>query len=185
VVRLEYRPPNIEGRGEVTIRDLVKNALRMRPDRIVVGEVRGGEALDMMQAMNTGHDGSISTVHSNSPRDALSRIETMMLMAGVDLGIRAIREQVASAMNLIVHQTRMKDGVRRITHITEVVGMEGDIITLQDLFLFDYSAGIDDEGKFRGQLRPTGLRPQFVEHLADHGVQVPIEVFAPDGGRRK
>ena len=185
VVRLEYRPPNIEGRGEVTIRDLVKNALRMRPDRIVVGEVRGGEALDMMQAMNTGHDGSISTVHANSPRDALSRIETMMLMAGVDLGIRAIREQVASAMNLIVHQTRMKDGVRRITHITEVVGMEGDIITLQDLFLFDYSAGIDDEGKFRGQLRATGLRPQFVEHLADHGVQVPMEVFAPDGGRRK
>jgi pilus assembly protein CpaF len=185
VVRLEYRPPNIEGRGEVTIRDLVKNALRMRPDRIVVGEVRGGEALDMMQAMNTGHDGSISTVHSNSPRDALARIETMMLMAGVDLGIRAIREQVASALNLIVHQARMKDGVRRITHITEVVGMEGDIITLQDLFLFDYSAGIDDEGKFRGGLRPTGLRPQFVEHLADHGVQVPMDVFAPDGGRRK
>jgi pilus assembly protein CpaF len=185
VVRLEYRPPNIEGRGEVTIRDLVKNALRMRPDRIVVGEVRGGEALDMMQAMNTGHDGSISTVHANSPRDGLARIETMMLMAGVDLGIRAIREQVASALNLIVHQARMKDGVRRITHITEVVGMEGDIITLQDLFVFDYSAGIDDEGKFRGQLRPTGLRPQFVEHLADHGVQVPVEVFAPDGGRRK
>jgi pilus assembly protein CpaF len=185
VVRLEYRPPNIEGRGEVTIRDLVKNALRMRPDRIVVGEVRGGEALDMMQAMNTGHDGSISTVHANTPRDALSRIETMMLMAGMDLGIRAIREQVASALNLIVHQTRMKDGIRRITHITEVVGMEGDIITLQDLFLFDYSAGIDDEGKFRGQLRATGLRPQFVEHLADHGVQVPMEVFAPDGGRRK
>src|SRR6266508_4628490 len=185
VVRLEYRPPNIEGRGEITIRDLVKNALRMRPDRIVVGEVRGGEALDMMQAMNTGHDGSISTVHSNSPRDALSRVETMMLMAGVDLGVRAIREQLASALNLIVHQARMKDGVRRITHITEVVGMEGDIITLQDLFLFDYSAGIDAEGKFRGGLRATGLRPQFVEHLADHGVQVPIEVFTPDGGRRK
>jgi pilus assembly protein CpaF len=185
VVRLEYRPPNIEGRGEVTIRDLVKNALRMRPDRIVVGEVRGGEALDMMQAMNTGHDGSISTIHSNSPRDALSRVETMMLMAGMDLGIRAIREQVASALNLIVHQARMKDGVRRITHITEVVGMEGDIITLQDLFTFDYSAGIDDEGKFRGQLRATGLRPQFVEHLAEQGVPIPVEVFAPDGGRRK
>jgi len=184
VVRLEYRPPNIEGRGEVTIRDLVRNALRMRPDRIVVGEVRGGEALDMMQAMNTGHDGSISTVHSNSPRDALARIETMMLMAGMDLGIRAIREQVASALNLIVHQARMKDGVRRITHVTEVVGMEGDIISLQDLFLFDYSAGIDDEGRFRGQLRPTGIRPKFVEHLAERGVNIPVEVFAPDGGRR-
>src|SRR6266498_723390 len=185
IVSLEYRPPNIEQRGEVTIRDLVRNALRMRPDRIVVGEVRGGETLDMLQAMNTGHDGSISTIHSNSPRDALSRAETMMLMAGMDLGIRAIREQVASALNLIVHQARMKDGVRRITHITEIVGMEGDIISLQDLFLFDYSAGIDEEGKFRGQLRATGLRPQFVERLADQGVQVPIEVFAPDGGRRK
>jgi pilus assembly protein CpaF len=184
VVRLEYRPPNIEGRGEVTIRDLVRNALRMRPDRIVVGEVRGGEALDMMQAMNTGHDGSISTVHSNSPRDALARIETMMLMAGMDLGIRAIREQVASALNLIVHQARMKDGVRRITHVTEVVGMEGDIISLQDLFLFDYSAGIDDEGRFRGGLKPTGIRPKFVEHLAERGVNIPVEVFAPDGGRR-
>jgi len=184
VVRLEYRPPNIEGRGEVSIRDLVRNALRMRPDRIVVGEVRGGEALDMMQAMNTGHDGSISTVHSNSPRDALARIETMMLMAGMDLGIRAIREQVASALNLIVHQARMKDGVRRITHVTEVVGMEGEIISLQDLFLFDYSAGIDDEGRFRGGLKPTGIRPKFVEHLAERGVNIPVEVFAPDGGRR-
>jgi pilus assembly protein CpaF len=184
VVRLEYRPPNIEGKGEVSIRDLVRNALRMRPDRIVVGEVRGGEALDMMQAMNTGHDGSISTVHSNSPRDALARIETMMLMAGMDLGIRAIREQVASALNLIVHQARMKDGVRRITHVTEVVGMEGDIISLQDLFLFDYSAGIDDEGRFRGGLKPTGIRPKFVEHLAERGVNIPVEVFAPDGGRR-
>ena len=184
VVRLEYRPPNIEGRGEVTIRDLVRNALRMRPDRIVVGEVRGGEALDMMQAMNTGHDGSITTVHSNSPRDALSRLETMMLMAGMDLGIRAIREQVASALNLIVHQTRMKDGVRRITHVTEIVGMEGDIISLQDLFLFDYSAGLDENGKFRGGLRATGLRPRFVERLAELGISVPAEVFATDGGRR-
>jgi pilus assembly protein CpaF len=184
VVRLEYRPPNIEGRGEVTIRDLVRNSLRMRPDRIVVGEVRGAEALDMMQAMNTGHDGSISTVHSNSPRDALSRAETMMLMAGMDLGVRAIREQIASALHLIVHQARMKDGVRRITHVTEVVGMEGDIITLQDLFLFDYSAGIDDEGKFRGQLQATGIRPRFVEHLADQGVRVPAEVFAPRGGHK-
>jgi pilus assembly protein CpaF len=183
VVRLESRPPNIEGRGEVTIRDLVRNSLRMRPDRIVVGEVRGGEALDMMQAMNTGHDGSISTVHSNSPRDALSRVETMMLMAGMDIGIQAIREQVSSALNLIVHQTRMKDGVRRITHVTEVAGMEGDIITLQDLFLFDYSAGIDDEGRFRGKLQATGIRPRFVERLADLGVPVPADVFTPGGGR--
>ncbi len=183
VVRLEYRPPNIEGRGEVTIRDLVRNSLRMRPDRIVVGEVRGAEALDMMQAMNTGHDGSISTVHSNSPRDALSRVETMMLMAGMDLGIRAIREQVASALHLIVHQARMKDGVRRITHVSEVAGMEGDIITLQDLFLFDYSAGIDEEGKFRGDLKATGIRPRFVERLADQGVPLAADVFAPGGGR--
>jgi pilus assembly protein CpaF len=185
VVRLESRPPNIEGRGEVSIRDLVRNALRMRPDRIVVGEVRGGEALDMMQAMNTGHDGSISTVHSNSPRDALARIETMMLMAGMDLGIRAIREQVSSALHLIVHQARMKDGVRRITHITEMSGMEGDVIALQDLFKFDYTAGMDEEGKFRGQLQATGLRPKFTEHLADRGITIPAEVFAPDGGRRR
>jgi pilus assembly protein CpaF len=183
IVRLESRPSNIEGRGEVTIRDLVRNALRMRPDRIVVGEVRGAEALDMMQAMNTGHDGSISTVHSNAPRDALSRVETMMLMAGMDLGIRAIREQISSALNLIVHQARMKDGVRRITHVTEVVGMEGDIITLQDLFLFDYNAGIDDEGKFRGELKATGIRPRFVDRLAERGVRIPAEVFAP-GGRQ-
>jgi pilus assembly protein CpaF len=181
IVRLESRPSNIEGRGEVTIRDLVRNALRMRPDRIVVGEVRGAEALDMMQAMNTGHDGSISTVHSNAPRDALSRVETMMLMAGMDLGIRAIREQISSALNLIVHQARMKDGVRRITHVTEVVGMEGDIITLQDLFLFDYNAGIDDEGKFRGELKATGIRPRFVDRLAERGVRIPVEVFAPRG----
>ena len=183
IVRLESRPSNIEGRGEVTIRDLVRNALRMRPDRIVVGEVRGAEALDMMQAMNTGHDGSISTVHSNAPRDALSRVETMMLMAGMDLGIRAIREQISSALNLIVHQARMKDGVRRITHVTEVVGMEGEIITLQDLFLFDYNAGIDDEGKFRGELKATGIRPRFVDRLAERGVRIPAEVFAP-GGRQ-
>jgi pilus assembly protein CpaF len=183
IVRLESRPSNIEGRGEVTIRDLVRNALRMRPDRIVVGEVRGAEALDMMQAMNTGHDGSISTVHSNAPRDALSRVETMMLMAGMDLGIRAIREQISSALNLIVHQARMKDGVRRITHVTEVVGMEGDIITLQDLFLFDYNAGIDDEGKFRGELKATGIRPRFVDRLAERGVRIPAEVFSP-GGRQ-
>ena len=183
IVRLESRPSNIEGRGEVNIRDLVRNSLRMRPDRIVVGEVRGAEAMDMMQAMNTGHDGSISTVHSNSPRDALSRVETMMMMSGMELGIRAIREQISSALNLIVHQARMKDGVRRITHVTEVVGMEGDIITLQDLFLFDYNAGIDDEGKFRGELKATGIRPRFVDRLAERGVRIPAEVFAP-GGRQ-
>ena len=183
IVRLESRPSNIEGRGEVNIRDLVRNSLRMRPDRIVVGEVRGAEAMDMMQAMNTGHDGSISTVHSNSPRDALSRVETMMMMSGMELGIRAIREQISSALNLIVHQARMKDGVRRITHVTEVVGMEGDIITLQDLFLFDYNAGIDDEGKFRGELKATGIRPRFMDRLAERGVRIPAEVFAP-GGRQ-
>src|SRR5215217_676406 len=182
VVRLESRPPNIEGSGEVSIRDLVRNSLRMRPDRIVVGEVRGGEALDMMQAMNTGHDGSISTVHSNSPRDALARVETMMLMAGMDLGMRAIREQISSALQMIVHQARMKDGVRRITHVTEVVGMEGDVIALQDLFKFDYGAGMDEEGKFRGQLQATGLRPKFTEYLADRGIALPAAVFAPDGG---
>ncbi len=184
VVRLEYRPPNIEGRGEVTIRDLVRNALRMRPDRIVVGEVRGGEALDMMQAMNTGHDGSISTIHSNSPRDALARLETMAMMAGMDIGIRAIREQIASAVDLMVHQTRMKDGTRRITHVTEIVGMEGDIITLQDLFLFDYSAGIDPDGKFLGNLKSTGLRPRFLDKIQERGVTLPPEVFAPVPGGR-
>jgi pilus assembly protein CpaF len=184
IVRLEYRPPNIEGKGEVTIRDLVRNALRMRPDRIVVGEVRGGEALDMMQAMNTGHDGSITTIHCNSPRDALARLETMILMSGMDLGVRAIREQISSALNVIVHQARMKDGSRRITHITEIVGMEGDVITLQDLFLFDYAAGIDDNGKFLGTLKSTGLRPRFMDRLQEHGVTVPPEVFAPIPGGR-
>jgi len=184
VVRLEARPPNIEGRGEVAIRDLVRNALRMRPDRIVVGEVRGGEALDMMQAMNTGHDGSISTIHCNSPRDALARLETMAMMAGMDLGIRAIREQISSALDVIVHQTRMKDGTRRITHVTEIAGMEGDIIQLQDIFLFDYSAGLDEEGRFLGNLRATGLRPRFIERLQDRGVTVPAEVFAPIPGGR-
>src|SRR5688500_16200573 len=184
IVRLEYRPPNIEGKGEVTIRDLVRNALRMRPDRIVVGEVRGGEALDMMQAMNTGHDGSITTIHCNSPRDALARLETMILMSGMELGVRAIREQISSALNVIVHQARMKDGSRRITHITEIVGMEGDVITLQDLFLFDYAAGIDDNGKFLGGLKSTGLRPRFMDRLQEHGVPVPPEVFAPTPGGR-
>jgi pilus assembly protein CpaF len=179
VVRLEYRPPNIEGRGEVTIRDLVRNSLRMRPDRIVVGEVRGGEALDMLQAMNTGHDGSITTVHANSPRDALARVETMVLMAGVDLPMRAIREQLASAIQLIVHQARLRDGSRRITHISEVVGMEGDIITLQDVYAFDYEAGMDADGRFRGVVIPTGIRPNIARRLQEQSFELPASLFDP------
>jgi pilus assembly protein CpaF len=178
VVRLESRPPNIEGKGQVAIRDLVRNALRMRPDRIVVGEVRGAEALDMLQAMNTGHDGSISTIHCNSPRDALSRLETITMMAGMELSARSIREQISSAIQLIVYQQRLKDGTRRFTHVTEVAGMEGEVITLQDIFLFDFSAGIDEEGKFRGRLKSTGLRPKFLDKLAERGVYVDPELFA-------
>jgi pilus assembly protein CpaF len=178
VLRMESRPPNLENRGQVAIRDLVRNALRMRPDRIIVGEVRDGASLDMLQAMNTGHDGSITTVHSNSPRDSLARLETMVLMADVELPQRAIREQMASALQLIIHQARMKDGTRRITHITEVEGMEGDIITLQDLFLFDFHAGIDEAGRYRGVLRSTGLRPRFLETLADQGITLPAGLFS-------
>ena len=178
VVRLESRPSNIEGKGAVTIRDLVRNALRMRPDRIVVGEVRDASALDMLQAMNTGHDGSICTVHSNGPRDTCSRLETLVLMAGMDLPVRAIREQVASAVDLIVHQTRLKDGTRRITHVTEVERMEGDIITLQDIFLFDNSAGFDSEGRSLGSLRATGLRPKFLEKMQHNNVTVDPRLFA-------
>jgi pilus assembly protein CpaF len=177
VLRLESRPPNIEGKGEVRIRELVRNALRMRPDRIVVGEIRDAAALDMLQAMNTGHDGSICTVHANSPRDVLSRVETMVLMAGIDLPVRAIREQVSSAIDLIVHQTRFRDGSRHLTHITEVVGMEGDVITLQDLFVFDHSPGFDEDGRVLGNLVPTGLRPHFTEKLANSGVYMPNETF--------
>jgi pilus assembly protein CpaF len=179
VVRLEYRPPNIEGRGEVSIRHLVRNALRMRPDRIVVGEVRGSEALDMLQAMNTGHDGSISTIHANSPRDVLSRLETMSLMAGMELTIRAVREQIASAVDLIIHQARLKDGTRRFTHVTEVMGLEADAIALQDIFLFDFKAGMDENGRFKGSLHPTGIHPQFLDKLDDHGVRIPPSMFAP------
>jgi pilus assembly protein CpaF len=178
VVRLEARPPNIEAKGEVRIRDLVRNALRMRPDRIVVGEIRDAAALDMLQAMNTGHDGSICTVHANTPRDVLSRVETMVLMAGVDLPVRAIREQVASAIDLIVHQARFKDGSRRITHVTEVVGMEGDVITLQDIFLFDYGMGYDEDGRALGTLKSTGLRPKFLDKLLAGGVRVDPTIFA-------
>jgi len=178
VVRLESRPPNIEGKGQVTIRDLVRNSLRMRPDRIVVGEVRGAEALDMLQAMNTGHDGSVSTIHCNSPRDALSRLETITMMAGMELSNKAIREQIASALQLIVYQQRLKDGTRRLTHVTEVAGMEGEVITLQDIFLFDFSAGMDEEGRFKGRLKSTGLRPKFLDKLAERGVYVEPELFA-------
>jgi pilus assembly protein CpaF len=179
VVRLEYRPPNIEGRGEVSIRHLVRNALRMRPDRIVIGEVRGSEALDMLQAMNTGHDGSISTIHANSPRDVLSRLETMSLMAGMEFTIRAVREQIASAIDLIIHQARLRDGTRRFTHVTEVMGLEGDVITMQNIFTFDFKAGIDDMGRFKGSLGPTGVRPQFLEKLEDQGIRVPSDLFTP------
>jgi pilus assembly protein CpaF len=177
VLRLESRPANIEGRGQIAIRDLVRNSLRMRPDRIVVGEVRDGAALDMLQAMNTGHDGSITTVHANSPRDSLSRLETMVLMAGVELPVRAIREQVSGALDLIVQQARLKDGSRRIVAITEVVGMEGDTVTLQDLFTFDWHAGRDENGRFRGTLVSTGLRPKFLQDLDDLGVPVAPTLF--------
>jgi pilus assembly protein CpaF len=185
VLCMESRPPNVEGRGEVTIRDLVKNCLRMRPDRIVVGECRSGEALDMLQAMNTGHDGSLTTVHANSPRDTLARLETLVLMAGFDLPVRAIREQMASAIDVIVQLSRLRDGTRRVTHITEVQGMEGDVITLQDIFLFDFGAGVDEHGRYRGQLKATGVRPKFAEKLADQGIRLGAEVFSPEGGERR
>ena len=181
VLRLESRPANIEGRGSISIRELVRNSLRMRPDRIIVGEVRDGAALDMLQAMNTGHDGSLTTVHANSPRDSLSRLETMVLMAGVELPVRAIREQVAGAVDLIIQQSRLKDGSRRVVAITEVVGMESDIITLQDIYTFDYSAGRDDAGRFRGHLVPTGIRPKFTQDLSDLGVELPPHLFARVG----
>ena len=183
VVSLECRLPNIEGKGEVTIRDLVINSLRMRPDRIIVGEVRGGEALDMLQAMNTGHDGGMTTLHCNSPRDALARMETMVLMAGEDLPHRAIREQIASAIHLIVHQDRMRDGSRKVVQVTEVQGMEGDVIVLQDIFAFE-QLGYEG-GKIIGQLRPTGVRPKFVELIEASGIHLPPNIFGYDArGRR-
>lgn len=176
VVTLESRPANLEGRGAITIRDLVKNALRMRPDRIIVGEVRAGEALDMLQAMNTGHDGSLTTAHANTPRDVLSRLETMVLMAGVDLPVRAVRTQVSSAIDLILQQSRIRDGSRKITHITEVQGMEGDTIILQDLFQYvqDY---IDDHGKSVGHFEATGLQPKFMDKFKMNGVEMPLSIF--------
>jgi pilus assembly protein CpaF len=175
VVTLEARPPNIEGRGAIPIRELVRNALRMRPDRIIVGEVRSGEALDMLQAMNTGHDGSMSTGHANNPRDMLHRLETMVLMAGVDLPLRAIREQIAAAVDLIVHTARLKDGSRKVIAITEVQGMEGDVVVMQDVFTWEQS-GVRD-GKIEGQLKPTGIRPKFVEKFEAKGVSLPPGIF--------
>lgn len=178
VVSLETKPPNAEGTGEVSIRDLVRNALRMRPDRLVVGEVRGGESLDMLQAMNTGHDGSLTTVHSNSPRDTISRLETMAMMSGLDLPIQAIRKQIASAIQLIVHQTRLLDGSRKTTHVSEVVGMEGDVVTLMDIFRFNQK-GIDKDGNIFGELQATGLRPQFTPQLEAYGFKLGARIFAP------
>jgi pilus assembly protein CpaF len=176
VISLESRPPNIEGKGSISIRDLVRNSLRMRPDRVIIGEVRGGEALDMLQAMNTGHDGSLATGHSNSPRDMISRLETMVLLAGVDLPIKAIRDQIAGALDVIIQQSRLKDGSRKITNITEVQGMEGDIIVLQDIFTFKQE-GVSPEGKIIGRLVPTGVRPKFYEKLETAGIHIPASVF--------
>ena len=177
VVSLETRPANIEGKGAVTIRDLVKNSLRMRPERIVVGEVRSGEALDMLQAMNTGHDGSLTTGHANSPRDMLSRLETMVLMAGIDLPVRAIREQISSAIDLIVQQSRLRDGSRKLTHITEVQGMEGEVIVLQDLFIYEQK-GVSENGKCLGDFRSTGIRPKSVHQLELAGIKLPSIMFS-------
>jgi len=178
VIPLESRPANLEGKGMVTIRDLVRNALRMRPDRIVVGEVRGGESLDMLQAMNTGHDGSLTTAHANSPRDLLARLETMVLMAGMDLPVRAIREQVSSAIDLVVQQSRLRDGSRKITSICEVLGMEGEIITMQELFTFDNEGKTDVNGRFRGRFRATGVRPRCLEKIRGNGVPVSEDWFS-------
>lgn len=176
VVSLESRPPNIEGKGSITIRDLVRNSLRMRPDRVVIGEVRGAEALDMLQAMNTGHDGSLATGHSNSARDMIARLETMVLLAGVELPVKAIREQIAGAIDVIIQQSRLKDGSRKITSITEVQGMEGDVIVLQDVFTFKQQ-GVNDAGKIIGRLVPTGVRPKFYERLEASGIHIPANVF--------
>jgi len=176
VVRLETRPPNIEGRGEVTQRDLVRNALRMRPDRIVIGEVRGGEAIDMLQAMNTGHDGSLTTIHANTPRDALARLETMIQMTGMRLSDRAMRQQVAAAINLVVQVARMSDGSRRVTSISEVTGMEGETITMQEIFQYERT-GVDAQGQVIGRFRPTGIRPRFTDRLKACGLQLPRVFF--------
>jgi len=180
IVSLEARPPSLEGKGEVTQRDLVRNCLRMRPDRILVGEVRGAEAFDMMQAMNTGHEGSLTTIHSNSPRDALARIENMILMAGLDLPLRAIREQMVSALQLVVQIARMPDGSRKIITVSEITGMEGQVVTMQDIYHFE-QRGIDTEGRIVGDFRPTGIRPQFVERFAIAGIELPQDIFGAAG----
>ena len=184
VVRLESKKANLDGRGEVTIRDLVRNSLRMRPERIIVGECRGGEALDMLQAMNTGHDGSLTTLHANAPRDAVSRLETMCLMAGLDFPLKVVREQIASAVELIVQQTRLRDGTRRVTQVTEVAGMEGDTVVLQDIFKFT-EEGIDANNKVLGTMRATGLRPIFTPKLEAAGFRLPPEIFATGLGARE
>ena len=190
VVRMEARPPDIDGHGQVTIRDMVRNTLRMRPDRIIVGECRGGEALDMLQAMNTGHDGSLTTLHANSPRDALSRLETMVLMAGMELPLKVIRQQIASAVDLVVHQSRLKNGPRKITAISEVAGMEGDTIVMTDIFKFE-QRGVSPEGEIIGQFKPTGIRPMFSPRLEAVGYRLSAELFSPEnippqpGGRRR
>jgi pilus assembly protein CpaF len=178
VIRLEARPPNIEGRGAITIRDLVRNALRMRPDRVIVGECRGGETLDMLQAMNTGHDGSLTTVHANSPRDVISRLETMVLMSGMELPSRAIREQIASAIDIVVHESRMSDGSRKVVCISEVVGLEGQQVVMQDIFEYKQT-GLDDNGKVIGNFMPTGSMPTFYEHLKSRGLHIDPSVFDP------
>jgi pilus assembly protein CpaF len=178
VVRLEARPPNIEGQGEVRIRDLVRNALRMRPDRIIVGEVRGPETLDMLQAMNTGHDGSLTTIHANSPRDALHRLEMLVLMAGVELPLRAVREQIAGAFDLIVQLTRLVDGSRRVSHITEVIGMEGEVVTLQDVFVCSKLRGGEVAGDLLGPLATAGLKPHFLAKMAANDVVLAPDFFA-------
>jgi pilus assembly protein CpaF len=181
VLRMETKVPNTDGRGAVTIRDLVRNSLRMRPDRIVVGECRGGEALDMLQAMNTGHDGSLTTLHANTPRDALSRLETMVLMAGMDLPLKVVRQQISSAVDLIVQQTRLKDGARKVTAITEVVGMEGDTVVMTDIFKFEQT-GVGPGGKILGELKATGIRPIFGPKLEAAGFKLGAEIFMPSGG---
>jgi pilus assembly protein CpaF len=177
VVTLEARPASLEGRGEVSQRDLVRNSLRMRPDRIIVGEVRGNEAFDMMQAMNTGHEGSISTVHANTPRDALARIENMILMASMDLPSRAIREQIASALHIIIQVSRFPDGTRKLTHVSEVAGMEGQVVTMQDIFRFEQT-GVDSEGRVKGAFRSTGIRPRFAERFESLGIQLSPNIFS-------
>jgi pilus assembly protein CpaF len=181
VLRLETKVPNTDGRGAVTIRDLVRNALRMRPDRIVVGECRGGEALDMLQAMNTGHDGSLTTLHANTPRDALSRLETMVLMSGMDLPLKVVRQQISSAVDLIIQQTRLKDGSRKVTAITEVIGMEGDTVVMSDIFKFEQT-GVAPDGKIKGELKATGIRPLFGPKLEAAGYKLAAEIFMPPGG---